>query len=717
MIDGDGGGAFQRLNLSLLSQNTGTGSDLGLVYIRFTTLGTSPNTLEIDKCIIGAVNRSRSVGYSEGSVWVSATNGVSGIEPFVNGVADNPCTSYTNAISIASSVGLSRYKFDAGDLATLTQSHSTDSFSGYNYRIEMNNQSPPTYMEGAEITGTCNGPIAHYVRDCRIGTLSNALTLNKGAVFVNSGLVNLSLLDQAGAALDVEFLDCHGNTQGSMFPGGTIDFGTTAGTNHEVSFQRWGGPVTIVNLKAGDTVYAHGNGTFILDASCTGGSFRVAGMINLVDNSSLVSVSEDGRITKSGIADAVWDESQPDHTTAGTMGERMSNVDDTISNVILDIAGLNDFDPAVDTVARVTLVDTTTDLTNGGGGGSAHTAQDVANLILAVPTTPLSNTASGSLSLVDTTTNLTNGGSGGDDAATIYSYFTNGSNEDAFKANVSGMAQESSVTAVGTAVASVNSLVQLTPTNTYSFFTSGSNEDVFKADVSALATSASLQSVATVVIDTNADVNALNDITPTDVWNHTDINGILPKSAQVYANYLFNINIETVTDKIDQMLVLNGEGTEYQYTVDALENGPSGGGGGSCPTAQEIVDTWGNQSQGSYTTSGTLGFYLDAQVSSAGGSGTGLYQATVRVQDNSSNALQGARVNVDGTTLTLTTDSSGEVTFNLDSGVYLLEVSPPAGYDTPTGQVLTVSTSDPTTTAFTLTSTSPPTGCDIPWIG
>ena len=332
-----------------------------------------------------------------------------------------------------------------------------------------------------------------------------------------------------------------------------------------------------------------------------------------------------------------------------------------------------------------------------------------------MPTTPLGNTASGSLSLVDTTTNLTNGGSGGDDAATIYAYFTAGSNEDVFKADVSALALETTVDSVGTAVASVNSLVQLTPASTYSFFTSGSNEDVFKADVSALATSASLQSVATVVIDTNADVNALNDITPTDVWNHTDINGILPKSAQLQANYLFNINIETVTDKIDQMLILNGEGTEYQYTVDALENGPTGGSGG--PTAQEIVDTWGNQSQGVYTTSGTLGYYLDAQVSSAGSGGTGLYQATVRVQDASNNALQGARVNVDGTTLTLTTGSSGEVTFNLDSGVYLLEVSPPAGYDTPVGQVLTVVTSDPSDTIFTISQTSGGGGCDVPWVG
>ena len=151
--------------------------------------------------------------------------------------------------------------------------------------------------------------------------------------------------------------------------------------------------------------------------------------------------------------------------------------------------------------------------------------------------------------------------------------------------------------------------------------------------------------------------------------------------------------------------------------VDTTTDLTNGGGSGGGPTAQEIVDAWGNQAQGSYTTAGTLGFYLDAQVSTAGSGGAGLYQATVRIQDSSSNALQGARVNVDGTTLTLTTDTSGEITFNLDSGIYLLEVSPPAGYNTPVGQTLTVTTSDPSDTVFTLVETSPPSGCDIPWLG
>jgi hypothetical protein len=152
-------------------------------------------------------------------------------------------------------------------------------------------------------------------------------------------------------------------------------------------------------------------------------------------------------------------------------------------------------------------------------------------------------------------------------------------------------------------------------------------------------------------------------------------------------------------------------------TVDTfgyfLDSQVSAAGGGSAPTAQEIVDAWGNQDQSVYVTAGTLGYFLDAQVSGAGAGGSGLYQVTVRVEDSSNNALQGARVNVDGTTLTLATGSSGEVVFNLDSGIYLLNVSPPAGYTTPLGQVVTVTTADLSET-FTLVGSGT---CSPGWVG
>ena len=59
-------------------------------------------------------------------------------------------------------------------------------------------------------------------------------------------------------------------------------------------------------------------------------------------------------------------------------------------------------------------------------------------------------------------------GGGGDDAATIYTYFTASSRQDSFKADLT-------------------SLNDITAADVYTHFTSGSNEDAFKADVSAVA--------------------------------------------------------------------------------------------------------------------------------------------------------------------------------------------------------------------------------------
>ena len=140
-----------------------------------------------------------------------------------------------------------------------------------------------------------------------------------------------------------------------------------------------------------------------------------------------------------------------------------TNVDTLIANqgdwATADVSGLlttvtytaslpaNFDDMLIDSSGKVTTSNP------ASGGGSAHTAQDVANLILAVPTTPLGNTSSGSLSLVDTVTNVTNGGgSGGDSAADIYTYFTSDDREDAFQADVSGLATASQLNGVNSGI-------------------------------------------------------------------------------------------------------------------------------------------------------------------------------------------------------------------------------------------------------------------------
>lgn len=385
-----------------------------------------------------------------------------------------------------------------------------------------------------------------------------------------------------------------------------------------------------------------------------------------------------------------------------------------------DVSGLSTFDPATDTVARVTLVDTTTANTDmrgtdgallqsnmpanwptlivgtGGdagkvttsnpalGGGSAHTAEDVRDLILAGDKTPIAVTT-GSVNnvvLVDTTTDLTNGGGGGGDTKEdIYTYFTTSNREDVFHADVAGALATYDGPTKAEMDAAFTEIKGAGWTGDYHLQRIGS--DVAMNGTAMASIIAEVQSVASDVWD---ELKASHSIAGSfGVYLDAPVSssGGGDSKEDIYTYFTSGSNedafkadvssIEAVTDKLDTGLQSDGLGGQ-QWTALALENTPN--------------------------TSG----------------GSGLYKVTVRVQDNSTNSLQGARVNVAGTTLTLTTPSDGTVEFNLDSGVYTFEVSPPAGYDTPVGQIVTVTTSD-TNTTFTLTETNPGGGdCDIPWL-
>ena len=85
-----------------------------------------------------------------------------------------------------------------------------------------------------------------------------------------------------------------------------FDFTATAGTNHELSSARWSGPATMKNMTAGDVVYWHGDGSLTIDATCTGGTIRVTGTLNIIDNASgAVTLVENARLTKTDIAVSV----------------------------------------------------------------------------------------------------------------------------------------------------------------------------------------------------------------------------------------------------------------------------------------------------------------------------------------------------------------------------------------------------------------------------
>ena len=437
---------------------------------------------------------------------------------------------------------------------------------------------------------------------------------------------------------------------------------------------------------------------------------------------------------------------------------------------------------------------------NGDIGGTAWTEYAVPLKIVAdergtdsvvVPTSDITAIKTKTDQLTFTVANQVDANSltGGTSPADIYTYFTTGTNEDVFKADTSTLATAASIAALNDFNPATDTVANVTTVGsvTNPVATDAASRTASQADVSALATAASIA--------------ALNDLSSTDVTNAVwdastsshNVAGSFGRGFRQVKEGLVSIDgqvndlsatttsfISNLASAVDDFyndqtihfisgsltgqsrVVVDYNGTTKAITVDqALTSAPTNGDefiilSNHVHSVAEIVDAVWSEDQSSYTTAGsfgyyldaqvsaagvtpptaaaiadavwdevrspdhvtegTFGYYVDAQVSSAGAGGSGLYQVTVTVQNESAEVLQGARVNVDGTTLTLVTDSSGQCVFNLDSGIYTLHVSPPAGYQTPTGNVVTITTADVSST-FTLAATTPSGDCDVPWVG
>jgi hypothetical protein len=416
---------------------------------------------------------------------------------------------------------------------------------------------------------------------------------------------------------------------------------------------------------------------------------------------------------------------------------------------------------------------------NGDIGGTAWTEYAVPIKIVAdergtdsvvVPTSDITAIKTKTDQLTFTVANQVDANSltGGTSPADIYTYFTTGTNEDVFKADTSTLATSAALSGVETKIDTIDTNVDsiLVDTGTDIPASIAALNDLSSLDVENAVWDASLSShntggttgkslkqikEGTITIEssindasatTTSFVTALTETTTSYYSNKimVFIDGHLSGQARIITNYDGTTKTITLEEPLtsapadgDQFLILATHENSVAEIADSVWNEAQSGhttvgtfgyyldaqvsaAGVTPPTAAAIADAvWDEVRSPDHVTEGTFGYYVDAQVSSAGSGGSGLYQVTVNVQNQSAQALQGARINVDGTTLTLVTDSAGQCVFNLDSGVYLLTISPPAGYDTVSGNTVTVVTSDISST-FTLTATSSA-SCDVPWIG
>ena len=156
----------------------------------------------------------------------------------------------------------------------------------------------------------------------------------------------------------------------------------------------------------------------------------------------------------------------------------------------------------------------------------------------------------------------------------IYTYFTTGTNEDVFKADVSNLLTTSRFDTNISQLRSEHSSIQ----------SDLDNPDQYKADISSLATSSDV-------------TNAKNDII-----NHGDLYW---NTSSLTAADIWSYATRTLSDYSGVWSVDSRTLTAFSFAIDL-----------SSEALSNLADSVWDEAQSGHTTSGTFGYYLDSQISS-----------------------------------------------------------------------------------------------------
>ncbi len=334
----------------LLSRHTGTSAtEIGKVYIRFNGSGLTGNAdLNTDQILVEAVSIGQSVGYTAGAIWVDTNASNTNTEPFVDGVADNPVSTWAAALTLSSTLNITRFHIVNGSTIALSANSDNYTLSGSNWTLATASQSVVgIHVDGATVSGimTGTGATQTFVNCHLLGC-----THIKGLHALQCGIEGTQLVSEAGDY----FLDsCHSGIAGTAT--WIFDFGGAIGSTN-LNLRNYSGGVQLENMgDAGtDTASIEGDGQ-IIEGTCTGGVVAVRGHFTISGATNLT-FSDDARYDvaqiNAEVDAALADYDGPTHT------ELISEIDD----VQTDVAAVK-----VDTAA--TLIDTNelqTDWTDGG---------------------------------------------------------------------------------------------------------------------------------------------------------------------------------------------------------------------------------------------------------------------------------------------------------------------------------------------------------------
>ena len=171
--------------------------------------------------------------------------------------------------------------------------------------------------------------------------------------------------------------------------------------------------------------------------------------------------------------------------------------------------------------------------------------------------------------------------------------------------------------------------------------------------------------------------------------NSTQLSAIIADTSEIQGELadggrtdLLIDSIKTVTDKIDT--AMQTDGAVYQFTTNALENAPSGGGGGDATAANQTIiinhltgikgatfsgatdslEAIRDRGDAAWVTGGGLSGSNTALITVRDGSGNNIVDAYVDIFDSGNTSFQQRFI----------TNSSGQVTFSINDGTWYIRI-------------------------------------------
>ena len=274
------------LSFNLLTRHTGTGVNLGKVRVRgYAASGLTSSTLYIDQAYVSYAVVAQSVGYALGRIWVDTVDGTPGTETYVNGVAETPVNSITDALILSGSTKANLSDFHISSDSTFAPSVAIQGHNiyGIGYTCTLGGQdfSGSHIFHASPITGKAVtvGGTDHF--DCVDSIIGNVEV--DDAHFTGCSFNGTITLDQVNGG-DLKIVDSRSIIAGSSTP--IIECGVAAVT-HNISISNWQNGLEVRNLNnGGSNLFSiSGTGKLVVASTCSG-TMNVRGPIQIIDNSS-----------------------------------------------------------------------------------------------------------------------------------------------------------------------------------------------------------------------------------------------------------------------------------------------------------------------------------------------------------------------------------------------------------------------------------------------